>query len=180
MERLTNENHKEFGFCVYTGKKNPYSAPIIIGELSAPPNADYSPNEILVDVFERLAAYEDTGLEPKEAQLIANVLREVGETYNCWFDYVVNCVLESSHLKDLAQAEKAGRLVVLPCKVGDKVYRVITTASAAPIITEIEIKTLGQAVDLIGWIGEKQLLVSWYLTREEAEAALKKREADHG
>lgn len=66
MERLTNANHKEFGFCAYAGPKNPYSAPIIIGELSAPPNADYSPNAILVDVFERLASYEDIGLEPEE------------------------------------------------------------------------------------------------------------------
>lgn len=80
--------------------------------------------------------------------------------------------------QELSQAEKDGRLVVLPCKVGDKVYRVITTASAAPVVTEIEIKTLGQAVDLIGTIGKKQVLVSWYLTREEAEAALKKREEE--
>lgn len=35
------------------------------------------------------------------------------------------------------------------------------------------------AVDLIGRIGKKQLLVSWYPTREEAESALKKREADN-
>ena len=75
-------------------------------------------------------------------------------------------------VQELSQAEKDGRLVVLPCKVGDRVYRVITTRDAAPVITEIEIKTLGQAADLIGRIGEKQLLVSWYLTREEAEAAL--------
>lgn len=68
----------------------------------------------LKEIVDRLAAYEDTGLEPKQAMLISNVLREVGETYNCWFDYVVNCVLENSHLKDLARAEKDGRLVVLP------------------------------------------------------------------
>lgn len=81
-------------------------------------------------------------------------------------------------VQELAQAEKDGRMVVLPCKVGDKVYRVITTLNSAPVITEIEIKTLGQAVDLIGRIGEKRLLVSWYMTCEEAEAALKKRERD--
>ena len=81
--------------------------------------------------------------------------------------------------QELAQAEMDGRLVVLPCKVGCTVYRVITPRDAAPVVTEIEIKTLGQASDLIGRIGKKQLLVSWYLTREEAAAALKKREADN-
>ena len=42
------------------------------------------------DWVDRLAAYEETGLEPEE----------------------------------LAQAEKEGRLVVLPCDVGDKLYDV--------------------------------------------------------
>lgn len=83
------------------------------------------------------------------------------------------------HLRELTQAEKDGRLVVLPCKVGDTVYRVLTTRDNDPIITEIKIKNLGQAVDLIGRIGEKRMLVSWYLTRGEAEAALKKREAEN-
>ncbi len=77
--------------------------------------------------------------------------------------------------QELAQAEKDGRLVVLPCKVGDMVYRVITTRDTAPIMTEIEIKSLAQAIELIGEIG-KHKVVSWYMTLEEAEAALKKRE----
>lgn len=78
--------------------------------------------------------------------------------------------------QELAQAEKDGRLAVLPCKVGDTVYRVITTRDNDPLITEMKIKTLGQAADLIGRIGEKRMLISWYLTLEEAEAALKKKE----
>lgn len=41
---------------------------------------------------DRLAEYENTGLEPKEVRLIANVLREVGETYNCHFNFVVKAV----------------------------------------------------------------------------------------
>lgn len=77
--------------------------------------------------------------------------------------------------QELAQAEQDGRLVVLPCKVGDMVYRVITTRDTAPIMTEIEIKSLAQAIELIGEIG-KHKVVSWYMTLEEAEAALKKRE----
>lgn len=86
-----------------------------------------------------------------------------------WFKSV------EAKLKGYEKLAKEGRLVVLPCKVGDTVYRVITTRDTAPILTEIEIKSLAQAVELIGKIGEHKLL-SWYLTREEAEAALKKRE----
>lgn len=133
----------------------------------------YTSRHTFQEVVARLAAYEDTGLEPEDIEALQK--REQGLA-----ELLVNvscgCAVPYTRLAELAQAEKDGRLVVLPCKVGDKVYRVITTASAAPTITEIEIKTLGQAADLIGRIGEKKLLVSWYLTRAEAEAALKKRE----
>lgn len=45
-------------------------------------------------VSDRLEAYESTGLEPKEVQLISNVLREVGETYNCHFNFIVKVLKE--------------------------------------------------------------------------------------
>lgn len=113
-----------------------------------------------------LAAYENTGLEPKQVQKISNVFRQFGEEYNCWFDYVVDFVCK------YAKAEQDGRLVVLPCRVGGTVYRVVTTRDCLPILSELKIKTIGQAVDLIEKIGKHRVL-SYYLTREEAEAALK-------
>ena len=57
IERLTGANHKELGFHTYIGAKNPYSVALTLGEL---------PREILNDVFDRLAAYEDSGLPPEE------------------------------------------------------------------------------------------------------------------
>lgn len=131
-------------------------------------------------MIDRLAAYEDTGLEPCDYSAMRAAIDQSAK-YKKQLSDVVNILgcSDIEHLKDIFQAEKDGRLVVLPCKVGDRVYRVITARDAAPVMTEIEIKTFGQAADLIGRIGEKQLLVSWYLTREEAEAALKKREADN-
>lgn len=84
----------------------------------------YTAEELIDILANRLAAYEDTGLTPEEVKLIANALREVGETYNCWFNYVAQCVIEHSKLQEFVQAEKAGRLVVLPCKVGDILYEV--------------------------------------------------------
>ena len=81
-------------------------------------------------------------------------------------------IVPFDRLLELACADKAGQLVVLPCKVGDTVYRVLTTRDCPPVISEVKIKTVGQAADLIGRMGKRKLL-SYYLTREEAEAALK-------
>lgn len=80
-------------------------------------------------------------------------------------------IVPFDRLLELADADRAGRLVVLPCKVGDTVYRVLTTRDCHPVISEVKIKTVGQAADLIGRMGKRKLL-SYYLTREEAEAAL--------
>ena len=70
-------------------------------------------------VCERLAAYEDTGLMPEEvlpkdkADEIALKLMRLADLESlCSYD----------HLRELAEADKDGRCVVLPCKVGDTVY----------------------------------------------------------
>ena len=68
-------------------------------------------------VWERLKAYEDTGLEPEAVEtvklaLVAKHMVDL-ETLN-------NTPI--SRLVELAEADKDGRCVVLPCKVGDVVY----------------------------------------------------------
>ena len=95
------------------------------------------PGAYLNNAIVRLAAYEDTGLTPEEVKLIANVLREVGETYNCWFNYVAQCVIEHSKLQELVQAEKDGRLVVSRFNHGDCVWA-------------IERDEYGEALDVAG------------------------------
>lgn len=65
----------------------------------------FVPNEIKAlhneqqEYINKLAAYEDTGLEPEEVKHFTNVCQEAGETYNCHFNYVVKCVLEHEKLK---------------------------------------------------------------------------------
>lgn len=97
--------------------------------------------------------------------------------------------------QELARAEKDGRLVVIPCKVGDVVYFPVAGKWNAATIDRIEIDLNGVK---FGWIQydvgpEVNKLLSWakgcfatgdigktvFLAREEAEAALKKREADN-
>ena len=62
-------------------------------------------------VWERLKAYEDAGLSP---QACAEA-REIEETLS-------GCDYSISRMVELMKADKEGRLVVLPCKVTDKLY----------------------------------------------------------
>ena len=71
------------------------------------------------EVWKRLKAYEDTGLTPERCAEFARADAE-GR-------YIVMRDAEHegvARLRELAEADKDGRLVVLPCKVGDKLYRV--------------------------------------------------------
>ena len=76
---------------------------------------------IPVERFLRLAAYEDSGCAPEEvlpkdkADEIALKLMRLADLESlCSYD----------RLRELAEADKDERVVVLPCKVGDKLYRV--------------------------------------------------------
>ena len=61
-----------------------------------------------------LRKYLDTGLTPEE------VLSMSGEW--CAMMSVLNAIGSYDRLRELAEADRAGRLVVLPCKVGDTVW----------------------------------------------------------
>ena len=63
-------------------------------------------------IYKKLRAYEDTGLEPDE------VLRQ-NEKLLC-MDF--HQAIKTDRLVEIVKAEREGRLVVLPCKVGDTVY----------------------------------------------------------
>ena len=69
------------------------------------------------DAVDRLAAYENTGLEPEavNALKLASMGEAIAEIKE--FDGI-----PIDRLRELVEAEKDGRLVVLPCKVGDTVY----------------------------------------------------------
>lgn len=61
-----------------------------------------------IDVLQnRLAAYEDTGLTPEEIDMDHEAAEQLRHLYQ-------NCDLD--RLEKLAEADRAGRLVVLPCK----------------------------------------------------------------
>lgn len=80
---------------------------------------DKDPVSIIQRLCNRLAVYEDSGLEPQDIisavdmSKIACALHEL----NAYKD-----LGPIDHIRDLIKAEQDGRLVVLPCKVGDHVW----------------------------------------------------------
>ena len=63
--------------------------------------------------WSRLAAYEDTRLEPEEIDMDHEAAEQLRHLCR-------NCDID--RLEELAEADRAGRLVVLPCKVGGTLW----------------------------------------------------------
>lgn len=132
-----------------------------------------------VEICERLAAYEDTGLEPEEvlpkdkADEIALKLMRLAD---------LESFAPYDRLRELAESDSEGRAVVLPCKVGQRVFSLMDTDKH---ISECEIKQIGMG-NGIGFIGLEPIGArgreygvalngfgkTVFLTREEAEKAL--------
>lgn len=116
---------------------------------------------------DRLAAYEDTGLEPEEIKNALDVNDIIPE---------INVTVD--HILDLLKAEQSGRLVVLPWKVGDVIYEVdqahgvvkhtFAESPAWMMHSYAEDDAGNEWYD--GWGSSDE--TPFYRTREEAEAAL--------
>lgn len=68
-------------------------------------------------VWEKLKAYEDIGLEPEEVNDAV-----VGAKLMAKAQLVSAFGVAAERLRELAEADKAGRVVVLPCKPGDLLW----------------------------------------------------------
>ena len=134
---------------------------------------------IVPKLYARLAAYEDTGLTPEEvlpkdkADEIALKLMRLADLESlCSYD----------RLRELAEADKDGRVVVLPCKVGDTVWRIIRDGE--PHITRDEVRDMYFADDMtlcVELVGGRVTFTekfgkTVFLSREEAERALQEME----
>lgn len=117
--------------------------------------------QIIRQLYSALAAYEDTGLTPKEAKRMSNILMDVGIDYNCSWEYVKNWLLDN-RLRELAEADKDGRVVVLPCKMGDTVYYIRREFDGTDVVGEAE----------FWWSDIPYIGKTIFITREEAEKAL--------
>ena len=183
MERLTEWNGRQIRYAYYPRcfKEPCYGSGCKIKDC---------PFE--TSVCERLAAYEDTGLMPEEVlpkdkadEIALNLMRLAGLESLCSYD----------HLRELAEADKDGRVVVLPCKVGDVIYKLFREytectsyqvrkdnyccegcmvpcdSREVTVIRAIQPNSLPEVVRYIKDIGR-----TVFLTREEAEKALQEME----
>jgi hypothetical protein len=111
---------------------------------------------LIGEVVDRLAAYEDSGLSPEEVQEL-KVSVKICE--DCW-----------NH----AQAKAEGRLVVLPVKVGDRVYSIYGYLNKS--IQEDTVKHICVQDGEIRLTMDNTCTKIWersaFATREEAEKVL--------
>ena len=159
--------------------------------------------KLLLEAADRLAAYEDTGLEPET--IAAVIDPEVAALARG-----LHRILSADQRIDLEawiKADKEGRLVVLPCKVGDTVYgcfpRYCRKAIECKVVKiracQFSDGSIHHIVDVEFYIanpyyddgrlmlhGHQAVVADCYgnwdrvfLSREEAEAALNK-EGEHG
>lgn len=144
-------------------------------------NSEYLP---LIDAVNRLSAYEDTGLEPDEIK-----------KRNAEYIELTRMTYGPLHQKmgQWLQANMDGRLVVLPCKVGDTVYRVIRTKDGGGHISPAVVSGIHMADTVRGHryqkgteyvvlrvdgyycdhVDVKKFGKTVFLDRKEAEAELK-------
>ena len=126
-------------------------------------------------IIERLAAYEDTGMTPEEIDALQK--REQGLA-----EMLVNvscgCAVSYSRLAELAQAEKDGRLVVLPCKP-DEIFYQWKRGDDCPSVSRfegVEVSEDGKITYPMKRWGEAFTLDDFgktiFLSRADAKAAL--------
>ena len=139
MERLTFEGN----FCEIARCK----------EVKCPYDTACSQKQI----WERLKAYEDTGLSPEKVSWMKEVVEAA-------FDNDTSRI-ERAH--NLHVADKEGRVIVLPCKVGDTIWRLKRTFETYPDKSKPYTEADGFLLQDIWNVGKNV-----FLTREEAEKAL--------
>ena len=129
-------------------------------ELPCPYNGSCSQRE----VWEKLKAYEATGLDP---EMCAN--------YKTFEDEAISKGVPFKRIVALMEADRAGRLVVLPCKVGDTVYFALLGRIIEKQVFSIVSFSNSTRIYCDGtseYFRPEDIGKTFFLTREEAEAAL--------
>lgn len=117
--------------------------------------------------WSRLAAYEDTERTPEEIDMDHEAAEQLRHLCR-------NCDID--RLEELAEADKACRLVVLPCKVGDTLFRVFAGEILEHKVGNMRYLAIQGRWDIETYpfcpYVESSIGKTIFLTREEAEAAL--------
>ncbi|ERK62989.1 hypothetical protein HMPREF1545_00030 [Oscillibacter sp. KLE 1728] len=132
------------------------------------------PKKFMGNAVDRLAAYEDTGVEPEE---IARILDAYGRgmtlrTENAQRLEIVKGI-QTDRLRELAQADREGRCVVLPATPDQIIYR-WRKGDDCPSVSRldgVQINADGEITYPIwnGYLIPEDFGKTVFLTREEAE-----------
>lgn len=140
----------------------------------------YTEQEWICVLQDRLAAYEDSECEPEEVlpkdkadEIALKLMRLANLESLCSYD----------RLRELADADKGGRLVVLPCKVGDRLYEVTGRKTISVYkVKAIRVELFGLFIEWyivegfvwqsLSGINAGEIGKTVFLTREEGEKAL--------
>lgn len=154
MERLTNKREAD-------AQREEYERRLANGY----------PRNIQEERFLRLAAYEDTHMMPSDVTSMRMDMAIIASLFNG---------VDVDRMKELAEADKDGRLVVLPCKVGDKLYRVFAGEIFEHRVGSMKYFAIQGRWDIETYpfcsCVESSIGKTIFLTREEA---MKKGETEH-
>ena len=106
--------------------------------------------------IDRLAAYEDTGLMPEQIEYMYMENQELA-SFLC---------TSGERAKELAKADMEGRVVILPCKIGDTVWILQQRVDGSCCVRKAE----------FWWSDIPQVGKTVFLTSEEAEKALEEKQ----
>lgn len=121
--------------------------------------------QIIRKLYSALAAYENTGLTPEQCETAKVIIESVFS----------DDTSKAERIRELLTADKDGRLVALPCKVGDTIYHISKVRTSHFEDDKIIIDDEGRwkiyempfALIHLSYIGK-----SYFLAHEEAEKAL--------
>ena len=116
-------------------------------------------------VVERLAAYEDTGMTPEQVENAKTIIESAFEEDTS----------KAERIRKLLAADKDGRVVVLPCKVGDTVYFALLGRIIEKQVFSIVSFSNSTRIYCDGtseYFRPEDIGKIFFLTREEAEKAL--------
>ena len=130
---------------------------------------------LVENIINEWKAYKATGLEPEEIKLM-----QEREEWQPMAKITQMCGVPIDRICELAEADKDGRCVVLPCKVGAKLYTLFGVTVMEHTARRFSFQRTQSDADMklyihtnYGMIFAETIGKTVFLTREAAEAALK-------
>lgn len=123
-------------------------------------------NHDYISAANRLADYEDTGLTPEQCENAKTIIESAFS----------DDTSKVERIRELLKADKDGRLVVLPCKVGDTLFRVFAGEILEHKVSNMRYLAIQGRWDIdttpfCSYV-ESSIGKTIFLTREQAERAL--------